>query len=272
MNWYKLSQAVLKDVEITPPDMYDEDNGDDENDWENCRRVIEQYIKENMNKEPFTTIAKQLIENIAINAFKNGIYPNIMLWHEDLDFFSNKAYRTVTLSMNFIASEGTPSSEFESYPYFDLNSVKENWKNLLIPILPKLSEIIARKGCSSVKFLEDNLYDFILGVILNNMCNSKIRETFQIYLENNLNKIEKYVINEISQGELSRYCSPNLLREMSFGEEISGYNLGQKCYSQDSRFDNMEIVFVPQITLSLKIPEEIAEEVISEYGEENELV
>lgn len=280
MNWYKkIAQVgIIEDVGTQPPDIIDDDDNDDEGgDWEDCYLAIQQWVKSNLNKDPLLTIQKQLIENTAINVFQQGPNVETMLWHgESLDFFRDERYRAATISMKFIASDSPPSGDNEGISYFDLNTMKNEWKSLLQS--STVMQTIQGAGCRNVRFIEDELYNFILGEIMNGMCyqNKYMAETFQTYLEKNIKKIERDIINDIVIGSgLTQFCPYNYLAEMKIGEELSGHNLGFKCYPSDYRFDQIGIVFVPEMTVEIEVPDWLLEKVLKdhgEYGDEDELV
>jgi len=274
MNWYKKIKAqvgVIEDVGTKPPDIIDDNDDGDDGDWEDCYQAIQQWVRANLNKDPLLTIQKQLIENTAIHTFQQGVHPETMVWHgESLDFFRDESFRAATIGAKFMAFNGLPPGDFSEEPYFDLNTMKGSWKGMLQS--SNLLHVIKGAGCQAPMFIEDPLYDFVLGEIMNGMYqqNKHLAETFQTYLENNIKKMEKEIIQDIAMGSgLTQFCEYNYLWEMRLGKVIDyGHNInGVRVHSYDDRFDQIGIVFQPEITLDIDVPDWLSEKVLKEHGE-----
>tara|TARA_Y100000310_G_scaffold275978_1_gene292807 strand:- start:14293 stop:15105 length:813 start_codon:yes stop_codon:yes gene_type:complete len=265
MNWYKKAQSSLVDEVDTgiaePPDIDDGDDDDEEYEWAPCLKVIMKWVKDNLNNDSILSIQNQLVETIALGMFEKGIYPETMLWHEDLDFFEDQAYRALTVSLRFAGFNGTATGTDAEYPYVDIKSMQSKWQGLLQQ--SNLLQVIQGSGCK-VNFIDEDLYEFVLGEICNALCyqNKQIAETFQLYLDKNIEKMQKEIIQDLSGGELSRYMTPKDFSRITLGKEVDVTNGGMHCNPSDFRFDTVGIVITSEMTMYLNVPDDISERVL----------
>jgi hypothetical protein len=255
MNWYKKSQVMVDTP--TGIDIPVDNDDDDGEDWENCYQVVQKWVVDNIQSEPLASIQNAMIENIAIHHFQNGIYPDVMIWHEDEDFFKSRSYRAVSVNLSFAGYWGEETEEFEGG--FDFATKTEEWLNLLRQ--SNLLQMIQGGGCG-VRFIDEELYLFVLGELCNGLCyrNKQLSETFQTYLDNNLEKMSQDILGYLSMSELSRYISSDeIMSQFAIGDEALVMNGGMKCYPNDYRYETIGINFKAETTVYIDIPDEIEE-------------
>lgn len=252
-----------------PPDIDEGDNDDGSYDWAPCIQVIQKWVVDNINSEPLATIQKQIVEEIALNSFRQGISPEVMLWHEDLDFFKTPQHRAMTVSLRFAGFHGKPSGEDAEHPYFDMSSKQAEWQGLLQQ--STLLQTIQGAGCQ-IGYVDSDLYEFVLGDTCNAICyhNKQVAETFQTYLDNNIEKMQSEIIQWISMGELSRFIGPEDFSRLTLGSEANVTNGGMRCDPSDFRFETVGVVFTAELTMYLDVPDNISERVLQEHGDKEE--
>ena len=272
MNWYKRAQTAIIDTPTTsfidPPDTGDDDDGDGY-DWSPCYQAIRKWVVDNVNNDPVATIQKQLVEEIAMNSFQQGIFPEVMLWHDDIDFFKTPQHRAMTVTLRFAGFNGNPGGEDAEYLFFDMKPAQTQWQGLLQQ--STLLATIQGAGCK-ISFIDEDLYEYVLGEICDAICyrSKQVAETFQTYLDNNVQNMQQEIISQISQGELSRFISPADFARIELGDEANVTNGGMHCKPSDFRFDTIGVVFTAEQTLYLDVPDDICERVLKEFGEEAE--
>jgi hypothetical protein len=266
MNWYKINKYSQVSTIGAPPDVtipLDNNEDDDDECWRDHWKEIDGWVKSNINSGPLLEIQKSLIEEIAIFYFKNGMDIQTMLWHDYSDFFVDRQYRTCSISLTF---NGFFGGNHDDHECFNLETKTNAWTSILRT--SNIIQFLQGLGCK-IKFIDEDLYLFVFGKILNSLCynNKSIANTFQLYLDKNLNKLKPSIISYIIYGsEIGRYLKSI---PIDLGEEIDITNGGFKCYPYDYRFDynRMGISFKSETTVYLEISDEDREKIMLEHGD-----
>ena len=262
MNWYKYSQ-VATTIGPPPTDInLDNDENEDDECWRDFSSQISEWVKKNLKSGPILQIEKEIIENIALYYFDNGMDLNVSLWHPSIDFFVSEKYRAATVSLNF---SGFLSGKEDGIECFNLSTKTSEWINLLRT--STLLTMLQGLGCK-IKIIDEELYLYVLGEIMNGIAyyNKNIAESFQLYLDKNIDKMSNQILQYIKMDEISRYMTKDQASTLTLGEEVNGQNLGFKCYPKDYRFDDIGIQCNREATLYINMPEDVAQEVLEKHG------